>query len=371
MRIQSTPQPTTLRACAFRRRESVSQTDQTTEVTGDIVSLSQPVAPAWKRIVLSAASNLLALGHTLCSLPGSIAVGLAARAGVNEEVQRTRSAIAYSTSSTAMGGAMGSLVGGPVGLVCGAFAGYIVGNIGNHLNNRSGLLTRSMDAIQDASSASGNSLQCSLKAAQAGMRTHWNEGKQAGRLLVEGMLDGASVPHPPLKAGSQPQGVLKKIIGATCGATGVLINAPGGAVAGALAALEEGDETRRSAIARPLMLVATNVGKVIPGAAVAALLGGPVGVAVGTAVGVVTASLTSIIDGKYGIHKGIAGEVERAVKVSQEGHPPAENLQIFYRAGKGAMVGALSGTRQGWQRGYLGGVDIAGDLVSVPRASVK
>jgi len=350
-------------------------TAQTEAAPADSVSLSSnPLASRWKQRAVKLAARALAVGHTLCSLPGNVAVGLAAAAGKGADVQRSRAAISYAASSAAVGGALGSLVGGPVGMVCGAFAGYIAGNIGNHLLQRSGLLDRQLEAVSQGIQPDQGLFKTAFKALGKGIGITWNDGQQAGQLAVRGMLDGvanlppATIPQPD--AGSD-KGILKKTLGVVCGATGVLINAPGGAVLGALEALNDNDEARHGEIARPLMLVATNVGKVIPGAFVAAVLGGPVGVAVGTAVGVVTASLTSIIDGKSGIHSGITRQVEKAVQEAHEGEPPPQDLQVFYRAGKGAVVGAVSGTKQGWWRGYAGGVNIAADLVSVPGAAVK
>ncbi len=340
----------------------------------DCVSLSSSPASGWTQRVVRLAGKALAAAHTLCSLPGNVAVGLAVAASKGVEVQRSRAAVSYAASSAVVGGALGSLVGGPVGMVCGAFAGYIAGNIGNHLSQRSGMLERQLEAINDGVQPGQSGIKAAFRALTKGMGITWQDGQQAGQLTVRGMLDGAANLPPatsPQSESSTDRGIFKKTMGVVCGATGVLINAPGGAVLGALEALRETDEAKRGEIARPLMLVATNVGKVIPGAFVAALLGGPVGVAVGTAVGVVTASLTSIIDGKSGIHSGITRQVEKAVQEAHQGEPPAQDLRVFYRAGKGAVVGAVSGTRQGWWRGYAGGVNIADDLVSVPGDAIK
>lgn len=258
----------------------------------DSVSLSHPPAPRWKQRAVNLAAWALAAGHTLCSLPGNVAVGLAVAAGQGADVQRSRAAITYAARSAAVGGALGSLVGGPVGMVCGAIAGYIPGNISNHLLQRSGLLDRQLEAVSQG--------------VQPGQgQRHHLERRQAGRPTGRARNAG---PRPSGNDSSartgQRQGHLEANVGCRLRSHRRTDQRTRWS-RGALEALRDNDEAKRGEVARPLMLVATNVGKVIPGAFVAPVLSGPVGVAVGTAVGVVTASLTSIIDGKSGIHSGI------------------------------------------------------------------
>ncbi|MGE0494618.1 MAG: hypothetical protein AB7S38_35745 [Vulcanimicrobiota bacterium] len=349
-----------------------------------------------RKLLVKAAGWGLAGFNALCGIPEGIAVGLGVARGKSKEQIRAISATSYALSNTVMGGAAGWLVGGPVGMICGAAAGYVAGNIANHLESRSHSIDTLLDNVTEKVDKAnknvsknndvGRATRGALVGAWEGLKTNFELGKTAGTILAAGAADGFDHVIEELKAEkpaeeaadkplkNQPMGIgkaLKMGMGVLCGATGVLINAPGGAIIGALESLKGPDETERVQIAKPLMLFATNIGKVIPGAVVAGAIGGPVGVAIGTAVGVITASLTSIIDGKYGFNRAVVKEVDKAVSAAHGEDIPKDNLRVFYRAGKGAVVGAMAGLKEGWELGYKGGIEIAEDLASTPKEAVE
>ncbi|MCA9796643.1 MAG: hypothetical protein KC910_32765 [Candidatus Eremiobacteraeota bacterium] len=382
-------------ACVPQEKVEISEPATGTE-------LIAPPAPDKKKsrglrkLLIKAAGWGMAGFNALCGIPEGIAVGLGVARGKSKDQIRGISATTYALSNTVVGGAAGWLVGGPVGMICGAAAGYVAGNIANHLESRSHSIDTLLDNVTDhvekankdvaQKNGVGRATRAVVVGAWEGMKTNFELGKTAGSILAAGAADGvdhvieemkADKPaeeQPEKPAKDEPMGIgkaLKMGLGVLCGATGVLINAPGGAIIGALESLKGPDEKERVQIAKPLMLFATNIGKVIPGAVVAGAIGGPVGVAVGTAVGVITASLTSIIDGKYGFNRSVVKEVDKAVSAAHGEDIPRDNLRVFYRAGKGAVVGAMAGLKEGWELGYKSGVDMAEDLASTPKEAVE
>ncbi len=360
----------------------------------------RPHRPIRKALVTAVGWGLAAY-NAVSSVPEGIAVGLGAAAGKSDEEIRRTSAGAFTASNTILAGGLGLAVGGPVGLVLGAAAGYIGANVSKYLEVKSGEIEHTIDKsaqkIRDSlahldpqekkfSRTVGGSLMGGWK----GLKSTLHD-RISGQVMAAGVIDGLGhvvhemtttkeeeaiiEPEQPQPAEPQNNGgwlgrLGKTAFGVVCGISGVIINAPGGAIVGAIESLKGPEEKERAQIAKPLMLVATNIGKTLPSAAIGALLGGPVGAAVGTAVGVVTASLTSIIDGKYGFNRGIVREVDKAVAEAHGQEMPKGNLRAYYRAGKGAVVGMMAGVKEGWRLGYKGGVEMLADIVETPKESV-
>ena len=341
-----------------------------------------------RKAFLQAAATGMASYHAVVSLPESIQLGLDTYAGASQDVKKIHTTKLSILSNTMAGGALGCALGGPVGLVCGSVVGFLSGTIANHLASKSGLADRQIDSVSARVSQSVGDqknpyrkLKAIATGAFYGTQEAFKNRKTTAKIQLAGTLDGLAhvrqasgsgeLSKPlAITATSQTSGPLSRLLqratGLICGVSGVMINAPGGMIIGTLESLKETQKGQPSQLSKTTMLLATNVGKFLPAAAVGAILGGPVGIAASTAVGVVTASLDSMIDGRFGVNRRISKPVEKAVNEAHGEENYQENLGAYYRAGKGAVVGFSVGMEQGWKTGYQGGVDIACDLLATP-----
>ena len=302
-------------------------------------------------------------------------------------------------SGVAVGSAVGAAAFGPVGLVLGATGGYITSVIGNFLDNKSGMLDSFINNVdkkvdeqidklpkKEESSSLRKAINAGVAGALEGAADGWEKGKVIGSGVAAGLMSGASFIANDLKETvpdvkqeikqtqkeKDKHGIIGKGVrigmGLMSGAAGVMMNVPGGAIEGSLEAVEVG--FHRKEITRPLLLFATNAGKVLPTALVGAALGGPVGAAVGTAVGLITGSLTTLIDGKYGFNRGIIRKIDRAIGEVVE-DSSGKGYAIYHNAAKGALVGSYAGLKEGWSLGYKGGSEIVDGIFETPLEAAK
>lgn len=264
-------------------------------------------------------------------------------------------------SQVAAGALAGGLLGGPLGLVCGATAGFLSGATSLRLQQRSGQLDQIIGQREQRYSSPrrlfldlGRASAENFRRASTHSESFLRGCMAAGDNLRQGLRQRPELPG--LQA-TGFKGALELASGLTCGLTGVVINAPGGAVLGMLHQAEgHSPEAAPNLTEKTLMLTATNLGKVLPASIVAGLVGGPAGVALGTAVGILTGSLTSIIDGRQGFHEEIVQDVYHSLAQGEA------SQDIYFRAGQGAVLGGVAGLRQGWFLGYRGGREIVRDL---------
>ena len=305
--------------------------------------------------------------------------------------------------SVALGSAVGAAVFGPVGLILGAAGGYIGSVISNFLDNKAGIMDSLISRVDSAvdnqidklpkKEESGNlrkAVNAGVRGAIEAAKEGWDKGRHIGSGTAAGLLSGAQFIAKDLKENAKEvreeikhnkelgiknkdkHGILGKtvrnIMGTVTGLSGVMLNVPGGMVEGSLEAVEVG--FHRKEITRPLLLFATNAGKVLPPALAGAALGGPVGAAVGTAVGLITGSLTTLIDGKYGFNHGIIRRIDKAIgEVVEDGAD--KGYAVYHNASKGALVGAYAGLKEGWSLGYKGGSEIVDGVFETPFEAAK
>jgi hypothetical protein len=338
--------------------------------------------------LLTAAAAGVAAYDALVALPDSVLLGLDTQAGHSDEIKKARTTKLSVLSHTVAAGALGALVAGPVGLVCGAVIGFLSGTMSNFLDGKSGFAERRRQRVSErVQEAVGQDkgLSGRWKAALAGAAQGTKETFKTRSVTAKVQLAGAvagikaasqSVSAPVSPASTTRQGgfvsrCLKAAAGFVCGVSGVMINAPGGLLVGMLESLKEAGEPPEvvpSQLKKTTMLMATNVGKFLPAAAVGVLIGGPVGIAASTAVGLINASLATIIDGRFGLNQRIARPVADAVNRAHDGKEYKDGLHAYYRAGKGATVGLAVGVEQGWKTGHQGGVDIVTDMIGITEA---
>lgn len=374
------------------------QAQLSTDAAQESKQSSQPTAAAkrsrrLRRGFLTAASTAMALVGGLTAIPAGMQLGLDTKAGRSEEVTTLNQARISTLTSVGTSSLVGMSVLGPVGLVVGGVVGYITGTIGNHISARSGVGPQSRAKVAEAVKESvGDSkglwgtTKALFRGAVEGAKTGYSTRKTTSKIQLAGMMDGVTEAvkdvrdsegesHPELSSDSGYGAIRRTLMaagGLLGGIAGVMINAPGGAVIGALHSLKETKSSVPSEMEKSLMLWATNVGKFLPAAAVSTVVGGAAGIAVSTAVGVTTASLASIIDGRLGINHRISRPVEKAVKEAHGEEDVKENLRAYYRAGKGAVVGLVAGTMEGWKAGFQGGMEIVkGVADSVPESIDK
>ncbi len=305
--------------------------------------------------------------------------------------------------SVALGSAVGAAVFGPVGLILGGAGGYIGSVINNFIDNKAGLMDSLISRVDTAvddqisklpkkeeSSSIRKAVNAGVMGAIEAAKEGWEKGKYIGSGSAAGLISGAKFIAKDLKENAKEvrkeikhnkelgiknpdkHGILgktvRRIMGTVTGLSGVMLNVPGGMVEGSLEAVDVG--FHRKEITRPLLLFATNAGKVLPTAMVGAALGGPVGAAVGTAVGLITGSLTTLIDGKYGFNHGIIRRIDRAIgEVVEDGAD--KGYAIYHNATKGALVGAYAGLKEGWSLGYKGGSEIVDGIFETPFEAAK
>jgi hypothetical protein len=358
----------------------------------DKVDTSSKLGRKLKKGFMSAASTSMAAVSALTSIPEGIQIGLDTKAGKSDETKRLNAARVSTLTSVATSSAVGALVLGPVGFVVGGVVGYLKGTIENHLQARSGVadakiegLTKAVEESVGESKGVWGSLKAMAKGAVEGAKHGYKDRKVTSKIQLSGTIDGikdavedtkAAKPDrfTELEEGSRHNKLTQLAMrgaGILFGTAGVMINAPGGMVIGILESLKETSSYVPSQMTKNTMLWATNVGKFLPAAAIAGLVGGPIGIAASTAVGVATASITSMIDGRLGVNNRIAQPVKSAVKEAHGEQEVKENLRAYYRAGKGATVGLAAGVREGWKSGYRGGVEVVRDIIAATPESIE
>ena len=362
------------------------------DVPEDTVETSSKLARKLKKGMISAASTGMAALSALTSIPEGIQIGLDTKAGKSDETKRLNAARVSTLTSVATSSAVGALVLGPVGFVVGGVVGYLKGTISNHLQARSGVADQKIDAVTKAveesvgeSKGVWGSLKAMARGAVEGSKHGYKDKKVTSKIQLSGVLDGIGEAAKDMKAAEPDRfteleedsrhNTLSQLAmrgaGILFGTAGVMINAPGGMVIGILESLKETTSYAPSQMTKNTMLWATNVGKFLPAAAIAGLVGGPIGIAASTAVGVATASVTSMIDGRLGVNHKIAQPVKAAVKEAHGEQEVKENLRAYYRAGKGATVGLAAGVREGWKSGYRGGVEVIRDIIAATPESIE
>lgn len=333
----------------------------------------------FKKAFLNLGGFVAATYDTICSIPESFSIAHNTLKGEDTQRIKDNAAKWYIGAHTAMGAAVGSFLG-PFGMVCGAVAGFMVGAVSNTLESRSSQLDNQIERVKAKLTPEGEPKMGQFKGlvtgAWDGITNNFKESRVGTRILLAGVVDGfetrlkdtGAEPKKSLSQRVARNGIEKALevtVGTICGLTGVLINAPGGAVLGALHNMQ--DENRvPTPLEKILMLMGTNLGKAIPGTAVAALLGGGVGLAAGTAVTILTGSLTSVIDGRYGFHRGITRKIKDSIATAHGEEEAKNNLRAYYQSGKGLAVGLSEGIKQGWELGYEGGVEILHDILATP-----
>lgn len=305
--------------------------------------------------------------------------------------------------SVVAGSAVGALLLGPVGLVLAGAGGYIGSVTGNYLDNKAGLMDSLISRVDSAvdnqinklpkkeeSTSFRKALNAGFTGAFEGAKEGWDKGRHIGSGTAAGFMSGAKFIAKDIKDNTREvqkeiklkkelgiknqdkHGILGKVVravmGTVAGVSGVMLNVPGGMVEGSLAAVEPG--FHRKDITRPLLLIATNAGKILPPALAGAALGGPVGAAVGTAVGLITGSLTTLIDGKFGFNRGIINKIDRAIGEAVE-DGSERGFALYHNATKGAFVGAYAGLKEGWSLGYKGGSEIVDGIFETPFEAAK
>jgi hypothetical protein len=373
--------------------ESQEQDAPTTpEDTVDTNSSQSKLGRKLKKGFMSAASSTMGAVNALTSIPEGIQIGLDTKAGKSDEVKRLNAARVSTLTSVAASSAVGALVLGPVGFVVGGVVGYLKGTIGNHLEARSGVADAKIDDVTKAveesvgeSKGVWGSVKAMARGAVEGAKHGFHDRKVTSKIQLSGTLDGikeavkdSQTADPDrfteLEENSEHNKLSQLAMrgaGILFGTAGVMINAPGGLVIGILESLKETSSYVPSQMTKNTMLWATNVGKFLPAAAIAGILGGPIGIAASTAVGVATASVTSMIDGRLGVNNKIARPVKEAVKEAHGEQELKENLRAYYRAGKGATVGLVAGVREGWKSGYRGGVEMIRDVIAATPESIE
>lgn len=314
-----------------------------------------------------------------------VAQGLVAGYMANREYSpgSIRKAVAATQLSCSVlgGAALGTLVGGPAGLVCGAAAGYVAGSLENYMEHRSQQLDQLLEHLEtriDRTTEEARGVWGTVKAMGVGAVTAsklgWRHGNVSGSSVAAGAMAGVRHLREEKCEDSgqrpQPKSLLERASGLLFGAAGVLINGPAGAVLGALESVHHSEKPEPTGLSRHLLLLATNLGKVLPGVLVGSMVPGPVGILAGTVVGVLTASITSMVDGRRGFHPGLVRAVRGAVDDSHGEEECPDSARVFFRGGKGAVVGLVTGVREGWKTGYDAGIQLLRDGLSGPEISV-
>lgn len=377
--------------------------DKTNALDQDQVTLSEPgdadamARRKRKKAALGLGATVIAAVDSVLAIPQSLQVGLDTANGVNEEITKTRvfkwnvatNAVAGLVAGAALG-PLGMAVGlttiaglAPVAAVGGLFAGLLKGTIEAHLSAKSGAndsyVKKTRERIEER--LEGDEDPSKLKTAWVGLsegvKQAFQSRKETAKIQLSGAMDGieylreADKIIKPSAKEPKKMGMFKKTVALLCGVSGVMINAPGGLISGMLESLKDTKTYKQSALARTTLLMATNLGKLMPGAVIGSLVAGPLGGVVGAAVsagvGIVTNSIPSMVDGRDGINRAIQRPLEHAVNEAHGQGEHRENLRVYYRAGKGGVVGANVGTKEGWKAGYQGGIEMVESFENMTR----
>ncbi len=348
------------------------------------------------------------------NIPLGIAEGFTKAVDPEKDISARKKTLAKisTINNVIVGSTVGAATFGPIGMLVGATTGYIGSVIKNFLDNRAGVMDNLIEKIDNSvdgqieklprqhdSSKTRKAINSVVTGAIEGFKNGWKTGGHVGAGSGAGLMSGIGFVANDIKenaaAGRKERQAIKQqkiandstrkkteksrslisqamrvASGVICGFSGVMMNVPGGMVEGSLEAVEMGFHRRK--ITRPLLLFATNTGKIMPAALVGAAIGGAPGAAIGTAVGMVSASLTTVIDGKYGFNKGIIRKIDRAIgEVVENNGYNSRGYALYHNAAKGVLVGAYMGFKEGWNLGYKGGTEFAGGLFETPLEAAK
>ncbi len=377
-------------------------------------TLREKIARFGRKTFAKTTGLLMGAVNFLSGIPKGMALGVDMAVNPDKSVGERKKDLSRLRvfAQTLTGALAGSFIFGPMGLVLGGIGGYISAAIDTYLDNKAGaednFIQNVGDAVSDQiqklpkkeeSSKFRKAINAAFAGAASGAKEGWRSGKVIGQGAGAGIISGLKFiagdikesvknirssskkekqvykQNPMLldvesseKKKEKPGLTLKAFrtaMGALCAVSGVIMNVPGGVVEGALESVEMGSNRRE--VTKPLLLFATNAGKVVPPAIVGATLGGPVGGAIGTLVGLVTASLTTIIDGKYGFNKRIVNRVDKAIsEVIEDPIDRSKGYAVYHNAAKGTLVGAYAGLKEGLSLGYKGGTEFADGIFDVP-----
>lgn len=351
------------------------------------------VVRSLKRGVTRTAGVATAVLDTATAVPTGLVEGLteAFAPGTGAQVRERRLRIVRLLAKAGIGFGIGALVGGPVGAVACLGASFLTTAVSNVAEARTGGIETFRGAIDrrvrekmgDRGVPSWwGKIRAGLAGALDGCRQQYRKGMIAGSATAAGAMAGFSYARGPQDGEADPERSpvsLKQVAGtvarSTTGILGVLINLPGGLVAGSLHAMKEPQAEDDSQL-RPILMLCTGMGKALVPAVLGGIVAGPVGAAVASGLGVLVDvtvdGINTIIDGKSGINKSIVGTIDDALQDAiPEELSEEPGYGIYYRLGKGAVIGGRVCVQEGWKRGYYGGSTAVRSMVESPLKAVE
>lgn len=363
-----------------------------------------------RKSVTTASGLLGATRKSMASAPGGILESATEvfYPSTNEDLRAKRLRFAKLGSNLALGAAAGGLVAGPPGAIVGLAISFVQSTLANVTDEVSGDSERFRKDIRNAvqnelrkeptptdsdteakaettedksqpyveKPSLRDKLKALVKGAAEGVKSEFEHGKVSASARAAGFIDGLDydprIPKLKLDTGDErglAKNLLVKGLRAGMGVIGAVLSLPGGLIVGSLEAIK-GPEQDFSSNMKPLLRLSSGLGKaVIPGI-LGGIFAGPAGAAVATGAGllfdIAIDGINTISDGKRGVNKSMYESIHDSLTENLSEEEKNSGYGVYYRAGKGAAVGAQVSLAEGWKRGYYGGVDAVRALIESP-----
>jgi hypothetical protein len=325
-----------------------------------------------------------------------------------EDTRGKRLRFAKLGANLAMGAAVGGLLAGAPGAIVGLAASFVQSTLANVTEEVSGDSKRfqkdvrervrtalepasqqnsepeapttfaTEDESPDAATAPtlGEKLKAMARGTVEGVKSEFHHGKISGSARAAGFMDGLDydpqIPKLELtgeREGSLAKNLLVKGLRAGMGTIGAILSLPGGLIVGSLEAIK-GPEQDFTPNMKPLLRLSSGLGKALIPGVLGAILAGPAGAAVATGAGllfdIAVDGINTISDGSQGVNNSMYQSIHDSLSENLSEEEKNSGYGVYYRAGKGAAVGAQVSMSEGWKRGYYGGVDAVRALIESP-----
>ena len=291
-------------------------------------------------------------------------------------------------ANLALATAVGGLIAGPPGAIVGLAGAFVQSTLANVTEDiagdserfqrdvRSGVQKVLPEESEEASPNLAGKLKAAASGTLEGIKSEFHHGKISGSARAAGFLDGLDydprIPNlklPEDNHKSLGKQLLVNGLKASMGVIGAVLSLPGGLIVGSLEAIKGPDQDFTPNM-KPLLRLSSGLGKALIPGVLGGIFAGPAGAAVATGAGllfdIAVDGINTISDGKKGVNSAMYEAIHDSLDENLSEEEKNSGYGVYYRAGKGAAVGAQVSLAEGWKRGYYGGVEAVKALIESP-----
>lgn len=303
----------------------------------------------------------------------------------DQDTRSKRLRLAKLGSNLALATAVGGLIAGPAGAIVGLAGSFVQATLANVTESIAGdsqrfqgdVRSRVQESLESPDEPTlGDKLKAVVHGTVEGVKSEFHHGRISGSARAAGFLDGLdydprlpklSLPEDPRK--SLGKKLLLKGMKASMGVIGAILSLPGGLIVGSLEAIK-GPEQDFTPNMKPLLRLSSGLGKALIPGVLGGIFAGPAGAAVATGAGllfdIAVDGINTISDGREGVNSSMHEAIHDSLSENLSEEEKNSGYGVYYRAGKGAAVGAQVSLAEGWKRGYYGGVEAVKALLESP-----